>query len=121
MFEEYQPFPIRDFGGLWKRGKADTCPSNHFQDCSNVVFGEASVKTRNGIEQVLASGAVLRTHSYKRINEAERTLILKAGGNLYDSVNLGVPILTIAAMTDFSALNLYNRVYISPQWFKRFS
>jgi len=114
MFEEYKPYPINDFKGLWKRGKDDSCPADHFMDGENFWFGEGSVKTRDGIEQILASGDVLRTHSYKRINESTRTLILKAGGLLYDSTNVSVAILTIAAMTDFSAVNIYNKVYISP-------
>lgn len=114
MFEEYQPYLIRKFKGLWDRGTNDSCPPDHFQDCLNMQFTDNGVKTRDGLEQTLASGNVLRTHSYKRIGEASRDLILKAGGNLYDSTNLGVPILTIAAMTDFSAINVYNRIYISP-------
>ena len=114
MHENYTPFPVRDFKGLWVRGKTDSTPPDHFQDCNNIVFTEQGVSTRSGIEQYLSTGPVKRIHLYKRINEATRMLILKPNGVLVDSVNISAPILTIAAMTDFSAVNMFNRVYISP-------
>lgn len=114
MQEEYTPFPINDFKGLYVRGKGDSTPADHFQDCSNVAFSENGTATRKGIEQFLATGEVLRIHLYKRINEATRMLILKPDGVMVDSVNISVPILTVAGMIDFSALNMFNRVYISP-------
>jgi len=115
MIEEYTPKPIRKFKGLWRRGgDADSCPPEFFQDCLNIVYTEKGFKTRQGCEEILATGTVKRIHLYKRINEATRLLILDDSGNLYDSTNISTPILTIAAMTDFSAVNMYNRVYISP-------
>jgi hypothetical protein len=114
MHEDYTPFPIRDFQGLYVRGKEDSTPPDHFQDCNNVKFTENGVTTRDGTDLFLPTGPVLRIHLYKRINEATRMLILKPGGVMVDSVNISAPILTIAGMIDFSALNMFNRVYISP-------
>jgi hypothetical protein len=114
MQEEYQPFPIRDFKGLYVRGKTDSTPPDHLQDCNNIIFTENGIATRGGLTQFLATGEVRRIHLYKRINEATRILILKPNGVLVDSIDISTPILTIPGMIDFSALNLYNRVYISP-------
>lgn len=115
MFEEYEPYPIRDFKGLWNRGKADTCPSNHFLDCENISFKQNGVETRDGLERIFTLGNIKRTHLYKRINESARMLILNNAGSIFDAtISLTVPILTIAGMTDFSAVNIYNRVYLSP-------
>jgi len=41
-------------------------------------------------------------------------LILDGSGNLYDNTNIGVPILAIPEMVDFSAVQYYNRIYITP-------
>jgi len=51
---------------------------------------------------------------FKRIGEAQRLLILNNIGQLYDSTNLASPILSIAGMTDFSSITLFNRAYITP-------
>jgi hypothetical protein len=115
MHEEYTPLPIRDFKGLYVRGKGDTTPPDHFQECQNVIFTENGVASRDGIRPSIITGKqVQRIHLYKRVNEATRMLILFIDGVLVDSVNVTVPILTIPTMLDFSAVNMFNRVYISP-------
>lgn len=90
------------------------CPPDHFLDSGNVIFTERGVKTRKGTSLNVSLNNIRRMVSYKRIGEADRLLLLDASGNIWDSTSLGAPILTIVGMTDFSAVSLYNRAYITP-------
>jgi hypothetical protein len=72
------------------------------------------VTSRFGTTKDIDIGDVRRCTVYKRIGEAQRLLILDGQGNLYDSVNLATPILSIVAMTDFSSVTMFNRAYITP-------
>lgn len=110
--DEYEKIEIEQFRGLYKRGMADQCPPDHAICCENVVFhAKGQFRTRDGI----ASSYVLG-HSTKRMflantGNVEHLLTMDFSGNLYSDT--GGAILT-GAFVDFSALNLFNRVYILP-------
>ena len=106
--------PISNFKGTFQRGRADATPEDHFLNSQNIYFPFGGCDTRKGTELDINLSAIRRMVLYKRINESPRLLILVDGGLLYDSTSLSAPILTIAAMTDFSAAFFYNRAYISP-------
>lgn len=106
--------------GLFDRGDRDIVPLNYLSDCWNCSFpNEGGVRSRWGSELSQTFANIKRFHMYKRIGEVDRYLILNNVGQLFDTANLvdplaPTPILTIAAMTDFSVAVLFNRAYISP-------
>lgn len=114
MFEDHEPTTIRRFGGIFNKGEDDSCPFDHFLDSRNVRFLNEGVKTREGASLSITLSAVERFAIYKRTGEATRLLLLDNTGKLWDSTNLAAPILNIAGMTDFSAVTLFNRAYITP-------
>lgn len=96
----------------------DVAPQEYLPRCQNCIFPSIDgVQTREGGELKLATGlaSIRRSRIYKRLNEADRFLILDATGKLFDSGNsLVTPILNIPAMTDFALQVMFNRAYISP-------
>lgn len=107
--------------GLFDRSGStnfDTAPENYLPRCQNMCFPTYDgVKTREGAELFLATGlaGIKRIKRYKRLNEADRMLVLDTTGKLFDSSQGFVtPILNIAAMTDFSLQVMFDRAYISP-------
>ncbi len=111
---EHTPIAVTGFNGVYDRGQDDSCPQDHFIDAKNVRFDVSEVYTREGLSLSLTIPNIRRTHSYKRMGEVPRLLILNSSGSIYDSTNLASPIITIAGMTDFSCLTFYNRAYIAP-------
>lgn len=112
---DHQRIPIDQFMGLYDRGSDDDTPVNHASDCPNVRFIDNDVASRYGLSSASVTiSSIRRIAVYKRIGEASRLLILDNSGNLYDSLNLVTPILTIVGMTDFSAQVFNNRIFISP-------
>jgi hypothetical protein len=111
---QHEPITLRNFLGTYDRGEDDVVPPGFFRSSQNVRFTTGGVQTREGSTLDITIGSVKRMAVYKRIGEAQRLLLLAAGGNLYDSTNLVTPILSIAAMTDFSVVSLFNRAYITP-------
>jgi hypothetical protein len=110
-----KPIHITKFNGRYNRGQNDVVPLDHALDESNNRFTHDGVETREGYEVSLTLADILRIHTYRRIGEAERLLVLTTGGNLYDSTaSIVSPILTIASMTDFACITMGNRVYITP-------
>jgi hypothetical protein len=114
MYSDHTPQPVNKFMGLYANGSMDSIPLDHAYDAQNNIYTENGVKTRYGSVTGITTGAVRRWFVYKRIGEASRLLILDNSGNIEDSTNLGVPILTIVGMTDFSMVSFNNRAYISP-------
>lgn len=107
--------------GLFDRAgneEFDVAPENYLPRCQNTIFPAFDgVKTREGGELFLATGlaGIRRIKRYKRLNEADRMLVLDNTGKLFDSSQGFVtPILNIAAMTDFSLQVMFDRAYISP-------
>jgi hypothetical protein len=114
--ENHTPLPAPAFNGLFARGKTDNCPSDHAIDLLNVKLSKNQLETRDGIGLDISTDyPCRRAYLYQRFNEVTRLIYLGDGGKFYDSVaSTTVPILTVVGATDFSALTLYNRVYISP-------
>jgi hypothetical protein len=104
---------VEDFNGLFDRGELDKVPDDHASALLNMQHPQQSVAVREGTTIVQTCGSVNRIFVYKKTGETSRLLFLIAG-SIYDSTNPTVPILTITGMTDFAALNLFNRAYISP-------
>lgn len=111
---DHQPLVIGSFRGTFDRGEEDVCPLGYFLSSQNVRFLKGGVTTRYGTSQSVTIASVKRTAVYKISGQAQRLLILDDVGNLFDSTNLGTPILTIAAMTDFSMVSIFDRAYITP-------
>jgi len=112
---DHDPISFNQFLGTFDRGEDETVPPGYFRTSQNVAFNHAGVYTREGsVINIPTTFNILRIAIFKRIGEAARLLILTTGGNLYDSTNLGAPILLIAAMTDFSMVSMFNRAYITP-------
>ena len=114
--ENHTPLPAPAFNGLFARGKNDNCPPDHAIDLLNVKLSNNQIETRDGINLDLDIALpIRRAYLYQRFQEVTRLIYLTDGGNFYDSVvSTTTPILTIPKATDFSALTLFNRVYISP-------
>jgi hypothetical protein len=111
---DHQPITIRQFLGTFDRGDDDSVPPGYFKDSRNVRFLTNGVESREGTTLDIAKSNIRRIAIYKRLGEAQRLLILDTAGNLFDSVNMAAPILSIAAMIDFSMETMFNRAYITP-------
>ena len=111
---------IRQFRGLMARGTSDAIPPEYAIDLLNVEITESGVKTRGGFDSSLQAtgnwnGKVVRSYEFKKRNEASRLLLLDDTGKIWDSSTaMLVPVLNIATMVDFSAVTMFERVYISP-------
>jgi hypothetical protein len=114
MLGTHEPVVIREFNGRWNNGRNDVCPADHAIDEKNNVFSQAGVESRYGSALAITIGSARRVLKYARTGEADRLLILRTDGKLYDSTNLATPILDIPLMTDFSLQVMFNRAYISP-------
>lgn len=112
--ENQDKFKIENFGGHYDRGAEDSVPIDHFIDTLNVKYVDDEAWTRDGSTLVVDKANIVRVAIYRRTGEAARYILLDNSGKLYDSSNLITPILDIATMTDFSCVNFYNRLYISP-------
>lgn len=112
---DHLPIVQSQFRGTFDRGEDDTVPYGYFISSQNIRFKRGGVATRYGTTQVHTVANVRRVAVYKRIGEAQRLLILNSAGQLYDStLGFSAPILSIAAMTDFSMVTIFNRAYITP-------
>jgi hypothetical protein len=114
MIENHVPVPINDFNGLWDRGPDEAIPLDHFRVAQNLKYKPSGFFTREGSVAEINSDQVLRFHPYKITGQASRLLVLRPSGNLYDSTNMGSPILSITGMTDFSMETFFDRAYITP-------
>ena len=96
------------------------CPPEFALDCLNVEYMEKGVKTRAGFDSFLQAtgnwnGKATRVYEYKKRGEASRLLILDDGGKIWDSLTaMTTAVLDIATMTDFSAVTIFERVFITP-------
>lgn len=111
---DHDPISLTSFLGTFDRGEDEVTPPGYFRDSRNIRFLHGGVETREGTALSTAIGSVRRQAIYKRTGEAQRVIILDNAGNLWDSSNLGAPILSIVAMTDFSMITMFERAYITP-------
>jgi len=116
MNRDHAPIVIAEVNGLYERSEFQgSTPPDHLIEAENIYFTERGFRTRPGTSKLhQVTGGVRRFFSYKRLDEVARLLILNDSGQLYDSTELGVPILNIPEMVDFSAAQYYNRIYITP-------
>lgn len=113
---DHEPQTIENVKGLFGRGAYnDTVPFDHLINGLNTITIGREIKTRDGFIKGVIIPNARRSWEYKRTGEASRMLVLDSSGRLYDTtLSLVTPILTIGAMTDFSAISQYNRAYITP-------
>lgn len=105
---------IDEFEGLFANFEEDTVPPNHFKDALNIGFGPGIVFSRLGVSDFLTKSDIRRIWAYNIPGEDTRLLILNGSNQIFDSTSLGSPILTVTGMTDFSAVSIFGRAYISP-------
>ena len=117
---DHNPKPVKAFRGTYDQGEPEAVPIDHFIDSLNIRFLNNGIETREGSVLDLATGFVPKRWAvYKRIGEADRIIILRDNGELYDSYNFGLqptppPFLNIPGMTNFACQVMFNRAYISP-------
>lgn len=112
---EHTPLTTSSFDGIWDRSSALKVPYNHLIQSINTKYQDGKVFTREGSELDFTLSNIKRKYKFLISGQADRTIVLGASGNLYDAtVSLITPILTIAAMSDFSAVTINNRCYITP-------
>lgn len=111
---DHDSIVVEDFRGLVDNGEDEATPQGAFITSQNNRFLRRGVKTREGTSLVYTIANIRRTQLYKKVGEAQRTLILNDLGQLFDSTNLSFPILVIDGMTDFSSVTIFNRAYITP-------
>lgn len=110
---DHKPIVQKEFG-LFDRGTDEVCPITRNLKANNLIYTHFGAKVREGTVLGLTFPNLVRQHIYKRTGEADRLLLLNTSGEIHDSTNIGTPILTIPAMTDFSIVVMFNRAYISP-------
>jgi len=111
--DSHTPIDLREFNGLFNRGKHDTVPKGYFQDILNIAINDQDqIDTRFGVASVHVQPNIRRTFLYKRLNETARYLILDTAGNFYDSL-YAAPLITNPLFLDFSVVNINNRAYIT--------
>lgn len=99
--------------GYYDRSDIEFVPPTHLPLAINVDYTNEGWAPRPGLTDSVAANNVIRFHAYERVNEVGRWIWLDSSGDFHDSI-AGTTILSIPGCTDFSLLNLFNRVYISP-------
>lgn len=120
----HNPITLVPAKGWYQRGTGYAIPPNYNRSAYNVIFDEQLVKTRQGLRRQTyydstSANSLPGTHG--RIVDAipiggfETFLVIdKATGSFYLSSDLTTPIATIAGATDFSAIELFSRIYFMP-------
>jgi hypothetical protein len=106
---------VSDFGGLYMRGDDDTIPPGHFRVCTNFTFDRGELRTRGGAAQTYQFNFRARKAFLGTTERTSFFLILDDAGNIHrDDGSIIMTFDYPTASFDFSAINLYNRVYLSP-------
>lgn len=110
-----QKITIPAFKGLYSRGMEDEVPIDHASIASNINFSEkGELANRLGITLSMALGhPVVRTFLATFNDNTVILLTCDGAGHIYQGTN-GTPILTVANMVDFTALNMFNKCFINP-------
>ena len=115
---DHHPITFDDFEGLYTRGSDLLVPVGHVGEILNLEWDVDVLKTRRGSREKFTRSSnaadILRIFEYHRLGEASRIIFLDADGNFFDSTNLIDPIYNLPDAEDFSAVNMFNRLYISP-------
>lgn len=113
--DEYEKIEIEEFKGLYKRGMPDQCPADHAICCENVVFSETGqVQKRGGLASSLALNHPVR-RTFEGVIDTLGFIILTLdwNGNIYQDNNT-TPIFSAPNLSDFVAINLFNKIFILP-------
>lgn len=107
------PGGVTRFNGLYSTGTEDvTVPPDHAVECINCVFAPKQVGTRSGLSTTLSLGFTGARKVFQGTPGNLFFLVLNKTGSIYiDGTTL---LLAVSGMNDFGALNMYERVYISP-------
>lgn len=111
---DHDPIRVTDFKGLFDRGEDEVCPPDHFISEQNLRFLGRGFASRFGTLLSDTKANLRRAYIYRIAGQAQRLLLLDSNGDIYDSTDLGTVILHVTGMTDFSAVTMYDRAYISP-------
>lgn len=113
---EDEKIVIEDFGGLYSRGMDDTIPPGHFKVCHNAAFNERQIASRFGTKRSFTFSFRPTKLFLGVIGGTRFFLILDDQGLIHRDAGpaIGVVVHLAGTQTDFSALNLYNRIYLSP-------
>jgi hypothetical protein len=110
--------PVSEHLGYFNRDNIEGVPASKHRRNKNSIFTHFGVKTRFAFSQLASSYAgaglnILRFQQYQRSDEAfTRTVTLDFAGNLRDSV--GISFANKPTWPDFSAVSLFNRLYLTP-------
>ena len=111
--EDDKTIVLEEFNGLYARGQPDTVPQDHAWDCLNLEFQPGQVASRGGMVRTVA----LPTSGCRRFFMGTFGLGSKVLLTLDELGNIaanGAIILTIPGIDDFVAINMFNRIYITP-------
>ena len=105
---------ITGFNGLYDRGAEDACPLDHLYVCDNASFpGPNQIKTRDGVVSVQTTPEPVIAFFQAELSTRTFLLTLSSTGVLRDGSKV---LATWSGATGFSAINLYNRVYLCPTY-----
>jgi len=115
---------LREFNGIWSRGNPDEVPQDHLIDSLNIMHvAKGKCITRFGTSEYQALGftgtvamfqsSMLPQPAATDTTEVLNWLTLGTDGNLYFG-DSGTPLISLGGATDFAALNMFNRTFISP-------
>jgi hypothetical protein len=108
---------LTNFKGWWDRGSIIDCPSDYLATCKNCTFNNKDVGIRGGLTSAytLNNNCVAffaYSTSVATAAAGKNILYMDGSGNLYNE-NTNTLLHTFTGATDFVALELFGRVYIS--------
>lgn len=112
---EHTPLTTSSFQGIYARSDNTKVPYDHAIDALNMKYRDGEFFTREGSVLDITLPSVLRSYVFNIEGQASRKITLSTDGKLFDTTaSLITPILEISGMTDFNAVTLNNRCYITP-------
>ena len=113
---DHQISDLSEHLGYFNRDNDQAVPASRNRVDKNSEFIHFGQRTRFGFiaGTIINPGFIVSYAPYQRSDETfTRYIILSAGGTFYDSTN-AISIGTIVGCTNFSAITLFNRSYITP-------
>jgi len=116
---DHEPIVLEDFGGLWARGDAESCPSDHFIVADNIQYLHSGLETRDALDKwqtvAVPLTRVKRIYNYV-MQTGQSLLVLVDNGRLWHCIGPDVQhlILVIPDMDDFGFVAINGRAYITP-------
>ena len=113
--QDHTPISSTNFNGIYDRSVKEDVPFKYFIDALNLRYEDGCFFTREGSNAEFVKPGIRRIKQCLIEGQAPIELILDSTGSLFDATDsLVTPIMYIAGMTDFSAVTLNDRIYISP-------